>query len=94
VKEGRARKAMVTGMGLGGAIGIFVWGAAYFYGDVLAGIFSKDVAVIFQAADYLKGFAPEAVVTCILFSFMFLGISRSMVLLPVGILMGTARHGL
>lgn len=69
-KERRARKAMVTCMGLGGIIGMFVWFAAYFYGDVLASVFSRDAAVIFQAADYLKGFAPEAVVTCILFSFI------------------------
>ncbi len=69
-KEKRARRAMVTGMGIGGIIGIFVCLAAYLYGDVLASVFSKDGAVILQAADYLKGFAPEAVVTCILFSFI------------------------
>lgn len=69
-KERRARKAMLTGMCLGGTIGIFVCMAAYFFGDGMASVFSKDAAVILEAADYLKGFAPEAVVTCILFSFI------------------------
>lgn len=40
----------------------------YFRGDLLAGIFSSDAAVVEQAALYLKGFAPEAVATAILFS--------------------------
>ncbi|MCM1304936.1 MAG: MATE family efflux transporter, partial [Butyrivibrio sp.] len=31
---------------------------------------SSDAAVIARAAEYLKGFAPEAIVTAILFSFV------------------------
>ena len=37
-------------------------------GDVLAGIFSTDEAVIRNGFAYLKGFAPETIVTAIMFS--------------------------
>ena len=36
----------------------------------MAAVFTSDPAVIARAAEYLKGFAPEAVVTSIMFSFM------------------------
>ena len=68
--EKRSRKAMVTGMFLGGCIGIVIALFAYFHGDLLAQIFSNDAAVIARAAEYLKGFAPEAFLTAILFSFI------------------------
>lgn len=68
--EKRARRAMFTGMGIGGGIGILIMSTAYFKGDVLAAVFATDTAVINRAAEYLQGFAPEAVVTCILFSFI------------------------
>ena len=69
-KEERARKAMLTGMLAGGAIGIVIAAAAFFRGDVLAFLFSSDGAVVLRAAEYLKGFAPEAIVTSILFTFI------------------------
>lgn len=68
--EKRARKAMLTGMVIGGSIGIIIASLAFFKGDVLAQIFSNDQAVIARAAQYLKGFAPEAVITAVLFSFI------------------------
>lgn len=69
-QETRARKSMVTGMFIGGSIGIFIAVFSFLRGDLLASIFANDEAVIACAADYLKGFAPEAVVTAILFSFI------------------------
>ena len=69
-QEKRARKAMVTGMLIGCCVGVFIMTFAFFRGDLLAAIFSNDTAVIARAAQYLKGFAPEAVVTAILFSFI------------------------
>ncbi|MDE7233122.1 MAG: MATE family efflux transporter, partial [Lachnospiraceae bacterium] len=69
-QEKRARKAMVTGMLIGCSVGVFITAFAFFRGDLLAAIFSSDAAVIARAAQYLKGFAPEAVVTAILFSFI------------------------
>lgn len=69
-KEKRAFRSMLTGMAVGGIIGIVVFFGVVFCGDKLAGLFTSDAAVIAKAFEYLKGFAPEAVVTSILFSFM------------------------
>jgi len=69
-KEERAKKAMFSGMAMGAGIGVIIAGLAFFKGDALAYIFTKDPYVILRAVEYLKGFSIEAVVTCILFSFM------------------------
>lgn len=64
-KEKRAFRAMLTGIGIGAVVGVFV-----FIGVVLAGIFTNDAAVVQEAFNYLRGFALEAIVTAVLFSFM------------------------
>ena len=69
-KEDRAKKGMIYGMTFGASVGVVVGLFVFFKGDVLAGIFSSDPGVIARAFEFLKGFSPEAVVTCILFSFM------------------------
>ena len=69
-KEDRARRSMVTGMAIGSAIGVAVGLLSFFRGDIPSALFTENEAYIRCAADYLRGFAPEAVVTCILFSFM------------------------
>lgn len=69
-KEKRARKSMLYGMAVGTAVGVIICLVSFFFGDILAGLFTKDKAVIVRAAEYLKGFSPEAIVTCILFSFI------------------------
>jgi Na+-driven multidrug efflux pump len=68
--EKRARKSMVTGMVIGCTAGVFVMALAYFGGGWLSGLFTTDDAVVEKAAEYLRGFCPEAVVTSILFSFI------------------------
>ena len=68
--ERRAKKTMLCGMGLGAAVGVPIMIIVFFFGNILSMAFADDPAVIAQSAAYLKGFAPEAVVTCILFSFM------------------------
>lgn len=64
----RARQAMFTGIGIGAAFGCVVFCIVMFKGDVLAGCFSNDVAVIQKGFEYLKGFAPETILTAVLFS--------------------------
>ena len=64
----RARQAMFTGIGVGVAFGCVVFCIVMFRGDVLAGCFSNDAAVIQKGFEYLKGFAPETIVTAVLFS--------------------------
>lgn len=69
-KEARARKAMVTGMGLGVFLGCFIFAVAFFRGDIPASIFTSNEAYIIRAAEYLKGFSFEAMLTCIVFSYI------------------------
>lgn len=64
----RARQAMFTGIGIGAAFGCVVFCIVMFKGDVLAGCFSNDAAVIQKGFEYLKGFAPETILTTVLFS--------------------------
>lgn len=66
--EKRAKKSMFTGMGIGIVIGCIVFVLIMFKGDLLTGIFTPDAAVVKNGYDYLKGFAPETIVTAILFS--------------------------
>jgi putative MATE family efflux protein len=68
--EKRARHAMFTGMRIGCCVGVLVMLLALFAGDALASIFTGDAAVVAKAAEYLRGFSLEAVVTSILFSFI------------------------
>ena len=63
-KEDRARKAMRTGMLLGVTIGIFVSALSFFRGDIPSALFTA------RSAEYLKGFAPEAILTCLVFSYI------------------------
>lgn len=78
-KEDRAKKGMLYGMTVGAGIGIVIAALAFFKGDLLASIFSDNPQDIARAFEYLRGFAPEAIITSILFSFMgyFNGHSRS-----------------
>lgn len=69
-KEQRAKSATFVGMGIGGVIGIIVMLLTLFKGDLLSSIFTSNQVIINSSFEYLKGFALEAVVTCILFSFI------------------------
>lgn len=68
--ENRVPKALFTGMGIGSVIGIFTILLTVSRGDVISSMFASDAEVIAKSAEYLLGFSPEAVVTCILFSFI------------------------
>ena len=67
-KKKRAKKSMFTGIGVGLVVGCLVFALVIFKGDMLAGLFSTDAAVIENGYAYLKGFALETIVTAILFS--------------------------
>ena len=67
-KKKRAKQSMFTGSGVGLAVGCVVFVLVLFKGDVLCSVFSTDAAVIQNGFAYLKGFAPETLVTAILFS--------------------------
>lgn len=58
----RAKRSMFTGIGVGLGFGVVVFALVMTRGDVLAGVFSTDPAVI------QNGFAPETIATAVLFS--------------------------
>lgn len=67
-KTKRAKQSMFTGIGVGLVVGCLVFALVMLKGDVLAGFFTTDAAVIQNGFAYLKGFAPETLVTAVLFS--------------------------
>ena len=64
----RAKQSMLTGIGIGLVFGCAVFALVWCKGDLLSSIFTTDAAVIANGFAYLKGFAPETVLTAILFS--------------------------
>ena len=64
----RAKKSMFTGIGIGLVIGSFVFALVMLKGDLLSSAFTTDAEVIANAYAYLTGFAPETLVTAVLFS--------------------------
>lgn len=86
-KEERAKKAMYTGMGIGVCIGVFIFALAFFKGDVPSAVFTSNPEYIAKSAEYLKGFSPEAVLTCLVFSYIgyFNGHGKTMPVMIQGI---------
>ena len=78
-KETRARHGTYYGMAFGASIGAVIAVIVFFFGDKLASIFGTNPDDIAKAFEYLRGSSLEAVLTCILFSFMgyFNGHARS-----------------
>ncbi len=64
----RAVRSMLTGIAVGLVIGCLVFTLVLLKGDWLCGIFTTEPGVIEKGFAYLKGFAPEAIVTAVLFS--------------------------
>lgn len=66
----RALRSLWYAIGCSTLIGILMFYIAFFHGNLLAGIFSNDSAVILAAADYLKAYAIDCLLTCFLFCFI------------------------
>ena len=64
----RARQSMYTVIGIGMVFGSIVFALVWLSGDVLSAVFTTDSAVIANSYAYLKGFAPETILTAVLFS--------------------------
>ena len=67
-KHKRAFQGFYTAMLGGGAVGVFMFLFSFFGGELLSSIFASEAEVITQSAAYLKGFCPECILTCVLFS--------------------------
>lgn len=64
----RAKQSMFTGIAVGLGFGCVVFALVMLKGDALSGFFSTDPGVIQKGFEYLKGFAPETILTAVLFS--------------------------
>lgn len=69
-KPDRARKALWCGISSSLAVGIVIAYFSFFHGNLLAGIFAKDASVISAAAEYLKAYAFDCMLTSFLFCFI------------------------
>lgn len=66
----RAKKAMLYGIGASLCCGVMLFWLSFFHGGLLAGLFARDADVIGAAADYLKAYAIDTLLTSILFCFI------------------------
>lgn len=86
----RARRALLYGILTSFAVGLVVGGVTFFRGDLLAAIFAKDAHIIAPAADYLKAYAIDCMLTPFLFCFMgyFNGCGNTTFVMAQGIIGG------
>lgn len=64
----RAVRTLRNSIALALCAGIFIFYLAFFHGEILTGLFTGDPAVRAGAADYLKAYAIDCILTSILFS--------------------------
>ena len=69
-KLDRAIKGFKSAVAISFSFGVVMFYIAFFHGDILSGIFSKDTGVILASADYLKAYAIDCMLTCFLFCFI------------------------
>ena len=69
-KPERARKALLCGIASSLAVGALMGYFSFFHGDLLAAVFAKDAPVIAAAAEYLKAYAVDCLLTAFLFCFI------------------------
>lgn len=69
-KPQRAQKALLCGIASSLVVGAVMGYLSFFHGDLLAGLFAKDAAVISAAAQYLKAYAIDCLLTSFLFCFI------------------------
>ncbi len=86
-KMDRAYKTLRIAILLSICAGVTMSYITYFHGDLLAGIFSKDAPVIAAAAEYLKAYAIDCLLTAFLFCFVgfYNGIGRTRFVMLQGI---------
>lgn len=84
----RAKKALYYGAGVSFLIGVGMFFLSYFHGDVLAGIFSSAPDVIQAAADYLKAYGIDCMLTAIFFCYIgfYNGIGKTKFVMIQGII--------
>lgn len=86
-EAGRAKKALLYGILSSLAAGIVMAYASFFYGDLMSGLFAREAPVIAAAADYLRAYSIDCLLTSFLFCFMgyFNGCGKTMFVMAQGI---------
>lgn len=69
-RKDRAKRAMLYGMGSSLCCGVALAWLSFFHGGLLSGLFARDVLVTGAAADYLRAYAIDTLLTSILFCFI------------------------
>ena len=77
--EKRAKKTLYCGISIGAALGVAAALITIIWGRELSAIFSTNTDFVDRSYEFLIGFAPEAVMTAILFSFLgyFSGLGKT-----------------
>ena len=105
-KMDRAYRALLYSIATSFVTAMFMFYLAFFHGSWLSGLFANDTAVIAMAADYLKAYAIDCLLTAELFCFngFFSGMGRTnfvmvqgfigafLVRIPVSFLMSRLPH--
>jgi len=88
-KPERAVRALLYSVLTSIAAGVIMFWITFFHGDAMAAIFAQkeDAAVILAAADYLRAYAVDCLLTCFLFCFMgyFNGCGKTLFVMVQGI---------
>ena len=83
----RTKKALYYSIGTSVLAGVVMFYIAFFQGELLASVFSNDREVILQAADYLKAYGIDCLLTAELFCFngYFSGLGKTTFVMLQGI---------
>ena len=86
-KVPRAEKALFCGIATSVLAGLCLGYLSFFHGDWMASLFARDHDVILAAADYLKAYAIDCILTSFLFCFVgfFNGSGRTLFVMTQGI---------
>lgn len=87
-KPERAKNALLIGIASSLSVSVLMAYFTFFHGDLLAGIFAKDTPVILAAADYLRAYAIDCLLTSFLFCFIgyFNGCSQTTFVMMQGMI--------
>ena len=83
----RARRGLGQGILASLCFGIVIGGFSFFRGDLLAVLFNRDPAIVTVAADYLKAYAIDCLLTAFLFPFIgyFSGMGKTTMVMIQGL---------
>ncbi|MBQ3425125.1 MAG: MATE family efflux transporter [Clostridia bacterium] len=67
---GRAKRALYYAISVSFIPAVIMFYISFWHGNLLAGIFAKDASVVAAAAEYLKAYGIDCLLTCFLFCFI------------------------